>query len=242
MLQKDGTPTQSITTIESRLPWCETLEQGLLLCRSTECTIDHTGHVLHARTDRNVYVNHHSPCLVCVSPDRANLLHGSSHLVGGQVSRPSALLSHGKVCLSHRTPSSIRTLRSRTSTVMSLLPYAAIFHSGSGAEICASDSGQREKWATAEQVQEVLQRLQLQEQRIAALEMQLQIESARTQTAEQERSALIQTLVTTLNKSSGKRKGQERLFWLWQEKQSQGPQKQRQVLELRQHMSLWSGL
>ena len=63
--KKTGTPTQSITTIESRLPWCDTLEKGLLLCRSTECTIDHTGHVLHARTDRNVYVNHHSP-LFCV--------------------------------------------------------------------------------------------------------------------------------------------------------------------------------
>ena len=34
---KTGTRTQSITTIESRLPWCETSEQGLLsLFRSTE--------------------------------------------------------------------------------------------------------------------------------------------------------------------------------------------------------------
>ena len=39
-----------------------------------------------------------------------------------------------------------------------------------------------------------------------AMEIQLQIESARAQTAEQERSALIQTLVTTLCKSSGKGK------------------------------------
>ena len=48
--------------------------------------------------------------------------------------------------------------------------------------------------ATAEQMQEALQQLQAQEARIAALETQLQIESARAQTAEQERSALIQTL------------------------------------------------
>ena len=33
---KTGTPIQSIMTIESRLPWCETLEQGLMLSRSTE--------------------------------------------------------------------------------------------------------------------------------------------------------------------------------------------------------------
>ena len=48
--------------------------------------------------------------------------------------------------------------------------------------------------ATAEQVQEALQQLEAQGARIAALETQLQIESARAQTAEQERSALIQTL------------------------------------------------
>ena len=48
--------------------------------------------------------------------------------------------------------------------------------------------------ATAEQMQEALQQLQAQGARIAALETQLQIESARAQTAEQERSALIQTL------------------------------------------------
>ena len=55
--------------------------------------------------------------------------------------------------------------------------------------------------ATAEQMQEVLQQqqheLQVLGARIAALETQLQIESARAQTAEQERSALIHTLVTT---------------------------------------------
>ena len=33
---KTGTRTQSTMTIESRLPWCETLEQGLLLFRSTK--------------------------------------------------------------------------------------------------------------------------------------------------------------------------------------------------------------
>ena len=48
--------------------------------------------------------------------------------------------------------------------------------------------------ATAEEMQEALQQLQAQGARIAALETQLQIESARAQTAEQERSALIQTL------------------------------------------------
>ena len=50
--------------------------------------------------------------------------------------------------------------------------------------------------ATEEQVQEALQRLQLQGQRIAALETQLQIKHTRAQTAELERSALIQTLAT----------------------------------------------
>ena len=43
--------------------------------------------------------------------------------------------------------------------------------------------------------------------RIAALETQLQIEQTRATTAEQERSALIQTLVTTLSKGSRKGKG-----------------------------------
>ena len=57
--------------------------------------------------------------------------------------------------------------------------------------------------ATAEQVQETLQQLQAQGARIAALEAQLQIESARTQTAEQGRSALIQTLVTVRQDREG---------------------------------------
>ena len=57
--------------------------------------------------------------------------------------------------------------------------------------------------ATQEQVQEALQRLQAQEARIAALDAQLQIESARAQTAEQKRSALIQTLVTTRQERAG---------------------------------------
>ena len=48
--------------------------------------------------------------------------------------------------------------------------------------------------ATEEQVQEALNRLQAQEARIAALETQLQLEQTRTQTAELERSTLIQTL------------------------------------------------
>ena len=54
--------------------------------------------------------------------------------------------------------------------------------------------------ATAEQMQEALQQLQAQ---IVALETQLQIESARAQTAEQERSALIQTLETTRQERAG---------------------------------------
>ena len=48
--------------------------------------------------------------------------------------------------------------------------------------------------AAQEQVQETIQRLQAQEARIAALETQLQIEATRAQTAEQERTTLIQTL------------------------------------------------
>ena len=81
----------------------------------------------------------------------------------------------------------------------------------SGGSCKNGGSPQRERtpaaMATQEQVQEVLQRLQLQEQRIAALETQLQIEQTRATTAEQERSALIQTLVPTLSKGSRKGKG-----------------------------------
>ena len=61
--------------------------------------------------------------------------------------------------------------------------------------------------ATQEQVQEVLQGLQLQEQRIAPLEREVKIEETRALTAELERSAPIQTLVTTLSKGSRKGKG-----------------------------------
>ena len=50
--------------------------------------------------------------------------------------------------------------------------------------------------ATVEQVQETLRRLQLEEQRIVALETQLQFEHTRAQSAELERSSLIQTLAT----------------------------------------------
>ena len=57
--------------------------------------------------------------------------------------------------------------------------------------------------ATAEKVQEALQQLQVQVARIAALETQLQIESARAQTAEQERTALIQTLASTRQERAG---------------------------------------
>ena len=64
--------------------------------------------------------------------------------------------------------------------------------------------------ATAEQVQEALQQLQAQGARIAALETQLQIEQTRALTAAEERSALIQTLVTTLSKGSRKGKGKKR--------------------------------
>ena len=64
-----------------------------------------------------------------------------------------------------------------------------------------------EEMATQEHVQEALQQLQAQGARIAALEMQLQIEQTKATTAEQERIALIQTLVTTLSKGSRKGKG-----------------------------------
>ena len=52
-------------------------------------------------------------------------------------------------------------------------------------------------------MQEALQQLQVLGARTTALEAQLQIESARAQTAEQERSALIQTLVTTRQERGG---------------------------------------
>ena len=61
----------------------------------------------------------------------------------------------------------------------------------------------RRTMATQEQVQEALQRFQAQEARIVALETQLQNERARAQTAEHERSALIQTLVTMRQERGG---------------------------------------
>ena len=57
--------------------------------------------------------------------------------------------------------------------------------------------------ATAEQMQEAHQQIQMLTARITTLETQLQFESARAQTAEQERSALIQTLVTTRQERAG---------------------------------------
>ena len=57
--------------------------------------------------------------------------------------------------------------------------------------------------ATAEQMQEALQQIQMLTARVTTLETQLQFESARAQTAEQERSALIQTLVTTRQERAG---------------------------------------
>ena len=57
--------------------------------------------------------------------------------------------------------------------------------------------------AIAEQMLDTFQQLQVQGARIAALEAQLQIESARAQTAEKERSALIQTLVTIRQERAG---------------------------------------
>ena len=59
---------------------------------------------------------------------------------------------------------------------------------------------QEKEMATAEQMQEALQQIQVLTARIGALENQLQFESARAQTAEQERSALIQTLGTMRTK------------------------------------------
>ena len=53
--------------------------------------------------------------------------------------------------------------------------------------------------ATAEQMQEALQKIQMLTARITTLETQLHFESARAQTAEQERGALVQTLGTMRN-------------------------------------------
>ena len=57
--------------------------------------------------------------------------------------------------------------------------------------------------ATAEQMQEAPQQLQALGARVTTLETTLQIESVRAQTAEQERSALILTLVTTRQYRAG---------------------------------------
>ena len=68
-----------------------------------------------------------------------------------------------------------------------------IIHSGRGAKLARATLDSKEM-AIAEQMQEALQQLQVLGARIAALETQLQLESARAQTAEQERSGFIQTL------------------------------------------------
>ena len=107
-------------------------------------------------------------------------------------------------------------LRNRMSTVMSLLRRAikkftvvveqclCEYLEEQRRQVGSCKSGHKERTsatkATAEQMQEALQQLQAQGARIAALETQLRVESARAQTAEQERSTLIQTLVTTLSK------------------------------------------
>ena len=61
--------------------------------------------------------------------------------------------------------------------------------------------------AAQEQMQEVMQRLQLQGQRIAALERErereLKIEETSVQTAERERTALVRTLVTVRQERGG---------------------------------------
>ena len=57
--------------------------------------------------------------------------------------------------------------------------------------------------ATAEQMQEALQQIQMLTARITTLETQLQFESARAQTTEQDRSSLIQTHVTTRQERAG---------------------------------------
>ena len=100
------------------------------------------------------------------------------------------------VQLSHRTRSSTRAVIARAhQSWYRLLLKTIITFSGSGAELVRATQIVREM-ATAEQMQESLRQLQAQAARTAALETQLQIESARAQTPVQERSALIQTLVT----------------------------------------------
>ena len=81
-----------------------------------------------------------------------------------------------------------------------ILNRPIIIHGSSGASACATTSSQM---ATAEQMQEALQQIQILTARVTTLETQLQFESARAQTAEQERSALIQTLVTTRQERAG---------------------------------------
>ena len=98
--------------------------------------------------------------------------------------------------LSHRTRCSTRAViaRAHESWYRQWLKTIITFN-GSERSLCERLQTVREM-ATAEQMQESLQQLQAQAARIASLETQLQIESARGQTAVPERSALIQTLVT----------------------------------------------
>ena len=170
-----------------------------------QCTTDHTGDSLSFCT---VLVQ----CLLSVIlQDRAHVLHGSSHLVGGQASRLFSSVVMKTACTLDRcwlvgrqaAYAQFGVLRDLTSTVIALLSRTVFIHSGSGTCACASwlqteksaeakfleeqkrqvEEGARverlrtvREMATRRHVQEALQQLQLQEQRVAALEIQQRME------------------------------------------------------------------
>ena len=147
---KTGTRTQSIMTIESRLPWCETLKQGLCCCclhcwqRSGavhdrlywSCVRSRTASVTvqFCRSLVHVFVildcNSLHICRICFWSS-VHLLHGSSHQILSAV-------SHGKKSvyrMGHQAAyAQFRVLRNRTSTVISLLRRAIKIHS-TGVEV-----------------------------------------------------------------------------------------------------------
>ena len=112
--------------------------------------------------------------------------------------------------LSHRTQNSARSTEYRATaraceSWYRLLLKTIISFSCSGADACASAGAStlRRSWQLRSKCRRHFNNFSRRGAGIVALETQLQIESARAQTAEKERSALIQTLVTIRQERAG---------------------------------------
>ena len=125
----------------------------------------------------------------CVCSDSPRLLHFppfAVHLLSYHPVFPPGHQLHLPRC-GGQIPCALQLMRT-----LAPLPSTTLSHQWYQSERLCIDS--ENAMATAEQMQEALQQLQVLGARIAALETQLQLDSARAQTAERERSALTQTL------------------------------------------------